>query len=315
MQLVDFLSSKLEKTPQEIEKFALTAPKMYKIYTIPKRKAGHRIIAHPSKNLKYYQHLVIDFIRIKLPIHGAAQAYKTGHSIKTNALAHINGEYLLKMDFNNFFNSITPELFSLECAKRNIELTRSELSLIKKLIFWNPSKKKGGKLILSVGAPTSPLISNFIMYGFDYLLSEYCYKNDISYTRYADDLTFSTRKKNNLFHIPSIVKDFLSAEFNKRISVNESKTIFSSKAHNRHITGVTLTTENKLSVGRERKRYIYSLLHSFSLGNMAKPDIEHLQGLFSFACHIDETFKSRAENKYSKLIISQLHEGRFNNEK
>ena len=95
-------------------------------------------------------------------------------------------------------------------------------------------------LVLSIGAPSSPLISNFIMYSFDEELVTICLNKKIMYTRYADDITFSTRIKNNLFELPEIISNLLK-EIRKGVEINSKKTIFTSKAHNRHVTGVTLT--------------------------------------------------------------------------
>ena len=75
---------------------------------------------------------------------------------------------------------------------------------------------------------------------------EPCGQNDINYSRYADDITFSTNKKNSLFQVTRVVKDILSEHYSNRITVNNIKTVFSSKAHNRHVTGITITNNNKL---------------------------------------------------------------------
>ena len=60
---------------------------------------------------------------------------------------------------------------------------------IEKILFWQPIKHRKTKLILSVGAPSSPVISNFCMYEFDNRIHAACNKLEITYTRYADDLT------------------------------------------------------------------------------------------------------------------------------
>lgn len=65
---------------------------------------------------------------------------------------------------------------------------------------------------------------------------------------------------------PTIVSSILVSEGYSAININTQKTVFSSKAHNRHVTGVTLTNDNKISIGRKRKRLISSMVHKFSLG-------------------------------------------------
>ncbi|HGH8154129.1 TPA: reverse transcriptase domain-containing protein, partial [Vibrio cholerae] len=127
-----------------------------------------------------------------------------------------------------------------QCLIQNdILLSVNELEKLEQLIFWNPSKKRNGKLILSVGSPISPLISNAIMYPFDKIINDICTKHGINYTRYADDITFSTNIKNTLNKLPEIVEQLIIQTYAGRIIINKRKTVFSSKKHNRHVTGIT----------------------------------------------------------------------------
>jgi len=112
-----------------------------------------------------------------------------------------------------------------------------------------------------------------------------------------------------LFHIPNEVKQLLVEHFSGLITINESKTVFSSMSHNRHVTGVTITNEGELSIGRERKRYVSSLIHQFSLNQLPDEDRRYLQGLFAFACDIEPIFKQRMIKKYSLEIINKIITG------
>lgn len=306
MQIHQFLSTELATTKEQINQFALLAPNKYKIYSIPKRTSGSRVIAHPSKLLKNYQRKIIQLLTEVLPVHEAACAYKKGTGIKHNAMKHRKSKYLLKMDFQNFFHSITPSLLFSIVSKANVKFTREDKNLLTKLLFWSPSKRIRGKLILSVGAPSSPFISNAIMFFFDVSLSKICSEMGVTYTRYADDMTFSTNNKKILFDIPSIVKTLLIDEFEGFISVNESKTVYSSKAHNRHITGVTITNEGSLSIGRARKRYISSLIHKFKIGELPSEDVGYLQGLIAFSRDIEPQFEFRMIKKYSLDTLKNI---------
>lgn len=71
MQLYQFLCSELSVSKQEVSQFALSAPKKYKVYTIPKRTSGKRTIAHPAKELKKYQRTLMNFLEQILPVHQA----------------------------------------------------------------------------------------------------------------------------------------------------------------------------------------------------------------------------------------------------
>lgn len=307
MRLIKQLAQELNKSEIEVSHFLLNAPKKYKVYTIPKRTSGHRTIAQPSRELKEYQRKYLELQQ--LPIHDVAMAYRQGVSIKQNAIAHKHNPYLLKMDLENFFNSISNILFWEVWESIQPLPSKQDKKVLEQLLFWCPSKITGGALILSIGAPSSPLVSNFFMYLFDCALSEKCGEKNITYTRYADDLTFSTKSEGVLFDIPKLVEELLHEKFGNHIKINRKKTKFSSKAHNRHVTGITLSNDGKLSLGRSRKRYIKHLVHQIQVGCLSDEDILHLKGLLAFAEHIEPTFLQALKKKYSVELITQIIKG------
>jgi retron-type reverse transcriptase len=144
------------------------------------------------------------------------------------------------------------------------------------------------------------------MYYFDEEIKLICNDKGIKYTRYADDLTFSTNVKNVLFEMPDIVAFVLENETQGQIKINNSKTVFSSKAHNRHITGVTLTNDGKLSIGRERKRLISSMIHKFLYELLDQDDILRLQGFISYANFIEDNFYQRMCRKYGDENLMKI---------
>jgi len=279
---------------------------MYKVYKIPKRTTGFRVIAQPSKEIKELQRLAIEMLKDILPVHGNAMAYQKGKDIRANALLHAKNEYILKMDFEDFFNSINPELFKKSLEIDEIEMNLLDFNHLIYLLFWNPSKRKNGKLILSVGAPSSPFISNYVMYRFDCAVQDYCEKENIIYSRYADDLTFSTSKKDILFEIPDFIRKTLKRKSYKRISIKQSKTVFSSKAHNRHVTGVTLNNNGDLSIGREKKRMLSSLIFKSMNGELDTDELATLKGQLGQAFYIDHNFSESMHKKYGDFAIKKI---------
>ncbi|CAM5216258.1 retron St85 family RNA-directed DNA polymerase [Alishewanella longhuensis] len=302
--IINYLSDSLFMSKDDIVRFSLTAPHRYKVYEIPKRKSGQkRVIAHPSKELKFIQRSLIDILKLCLPVHDAAFAYRKGIGIKENAKQHLNSKYLLKMDFENFFPSITPALFFKTLEEHGFVLDGDDKLVLSGLLFWK--KKDFDGLTLSIGAPTSPLVSNSVMYLFDKKISEICLSRKISYTRYADDITFSTNIKNILFDIPELVSSVLN-ELVDGVKLNCKKTIFTSKAHNRHVTGVTLTNDGKLSIGRERKRLISSMIHQSKFCNLTMDEASKLLGLISHAEHIEPGFLKRMIHKYGEEVLNNI---------
>jgi RNA-directed DNA polymerase len=292
----------------ELKKLVKETPSThYKVFKIPKRTIGFRTIAQPTSSLKDIQRSVIGLLLPHVKIHHTAKAYIKKCSIKDNAAVHLNSRYLLKLDFENFFNSITPRIFFRALAEQGVRLPKRDSKILSEILFWNRSKKINAPLILSIGAPSSPLISNIVMYSFDKKIEDICKDLDINYSRYADDLTFSTNKKSILFSLVEMVNQTLQREFEGDININSSKTVFSSKAHNRHVTGITLTNNNKLSIGRIRKRYISALVHKFKTNQLNDAtEINHLKGLLGFAYHIEPNFIVRLTKKYGHDIMISI---------
>lgn len=303
--IIKYLSDSLYINESDIIRFSQTAPHRYKVYEIPKRNSDQtRTIAHPSKELKFIQRLLVVFLQDVLTTHESAYAYKNDISIKDNAAQHSDSKYLLKMDFQNFFPSITPEIFFKSTEKYGLNFDDKDMLVLTGLLFWR--KKGSRKLVLSIGAPTSPMISNFIMKSFDEEMQNECSNKKIVYTRYADDITFSTKIKGILFDIPRNVESCLIKNFEQEIKINKEKTIFTSKAHNRHVTGITITNEGSLSIGREKKRLISSMIHKSKMNLLSKDETSVLQGLISFACHIEPSFYQRMAKKYGIDVLNSI---------
>ncbi|HBL4972089.1 retron St85 family RNA-directed DNA polymerase [Enterobacter cloacae] len=300
MKLVGQLAHILSISEQDTLRLILNAPFKYRVYTIPKRTHGRRVIAQPTKVVKKLQKGFISLYNF--PVHSRCMAYRKGLSIKHNAEMHLDNSYLLKMDLSDFFNSLTPKIF-WNTWKEFWQLPDGlEQRLIESIIFWN----NNSILTLSVGAPSSPAISNFCLYPFDEKLDKYCIEKGIAYTRYADDLTFSTKENNLLFILPSIVSGMLHDIFGGSLTINNKKTVFSSKAHNRHVTGITITNEGSASIGRERKRYIKHLLNKYKFNELNSNDINHLRGLLAFAFHIEPDLLTSLSNKYTHELLEKL---------
>ncbi|HBK3326028.1 retron St85 family RNA-directed DNA polymerase [Vibrio tetraodonis] len=313
MNILDKISE-LSGIPQDMcARFVVSAPVRYKRYEIPKRNGGGtRLIAQPSKSVKPLQRVCISELRGVLPIHGSALAYEAGTGIKRNANKHRYNRYLLKMDFTNFFPSIKPDVLLSTFEQHNVALTEVDKFVLSSLLFWKPSRSES-TLELSIGAPSSPFISNAVMYFFDVAVTEYCERKGITYTRYADDLAFSTNTADILFELPKFLNELVQQPSMSFLRFNTDKTVFASKKVNRHITGVTITNDGRLSLGRKRKRKISSLIHRFSLQQLrCDEEVNELKGMLGFAKHIEPIFVRRMCQKYGEEIILKIQ--KFNSD-
>lgn len=305
MELLGFISSGLLLSEAETKSYLATIPRRYKKYYIVKRNGrGERLIAHPARQVKSLQKAVLNYIDNVLKVHESAFAYEPGRGIKSNASVHCKNDYLLKMDFKNFFLSIKPQNLLNNLKQAGVELSQSDVFVIENLFFWK--LRRSSPLRLSIGAPSSPKISNAVMYFFDEKISRKCELLDITYSRYADDLTFSTKVKGALFSIPKLVRESLNEANLNNIKINHEKTVFSSKKFNRHVTGVTITTDGHLSLGRERKRLLRSKIHRFIKGLLSPKEILTLKGELGHAKFIEYVFYQSMIERYSKAIIEEI---------
>jgi retron-type reverse transcriptase len=105
--LISDISRGLNLPVDYLETLAATASYRYKRYPIPKKSGGVRLISHPARELKLVQNWLVDNVLNRLPVHDSATAYRQGSSILKNAAPHAKNNFLLRIDFRDFFPSLT----------------------------------------------------------------------------------------------------------------------------------------------------------------------------------------------------------------
>ena len=300
------MSTDLLIPKERLDYLIRSAPYRYKIYQIPKRSGtGLRTIAQPAKEVKNLQYWVIKNIYPYLPVHPTATGYMTGKNILNNSEVHSDKPYLLKLDFKDFFPSIKGNDF-LQYSQNNENLSLLEDDLLRliRLLFWLP--KRNNDFQLSIGAPSSPFLSNAIMYSFDNEIFGYCSGKNIAYTRYADDMVFSMHDMKMRGEVLKKVKSVLASQPFPSLKLNNRKTVFGSKAHRRLVTGLVLSNDGTVSLGRERKRRIRAQIHHLIRDKLTDKEKSNLQGMLAFARSIEPDFIERMENKYGQQVIKNL---------
>ena len=305
-KLLGKISEDLLLPKERLDYLIRSAPHRYKTYKVLKRSgSGKRTIAQPAKEVKRIQYWVIKNIFPLFPVHKSAMAYVKGKNIRNNSEPHANNPYMLKLDFEDFFPSIKGEDF-LHYAKdnKNLKLDESEQDKLMKILFWCP--KGRSSLQLSIGAPSSPYFSNAIMYEFDNKIDKFCSKEGIAYTRYADDMTFSMKVKSLRGKIHKEVLKVLRELPYPKLRINNKKTVFGSKAHRRMVTGLILSNDGLVSLGRERKRLIRAKIHHYIIGDLDKDERKKLSGMIAFIRDIEPDYIKRLEKKYKKNVIKSI---------
>lgn len=279
--------------PKEIYSYYLFPEELYKTIKIPKKKGGLREITAPSENLKYIQRWILDNILYRASVDNNVNGFIKNKSIVDNAKEHVGKECVMNLDIKDFFPSITYiqiyNLFIKFGYTRHLSMVFTGLCTYKN--------------ILPQGAPTSPFISNLICKRLDSRLDHLAKKVDATYSRYADDITFSGNK--NITKYLSLIKRVITDE---KFKVNEKKVRVQFKYHQQMVTGIVVN--EKLSVPTKTKKYIRQQIYfSKKFGvkdNLRKQNInktnyrEHLYGLAYFI--------KMVESDYGNELLRDLSE-------
>lgn len=305
MDIIEKIAADLKLDKTYVSEIAKYASSRYKEYSIPKRSKGLRYIAQPSPELKTLQYWIVDNIISKLPVSSFACAYKKGDSIKKHALLHKMSRFMLYADIRNFFPSIHPDLLQTVLITNKAIFDDLDLDFadsitdISNICFRNNA--------LTIGAVSSPAISNAVMYEFDIALSNFCEKNNYVYSRYADDIYISSKT-----FIDASIVDVLKKELEKySFKLNTDKTRFLSRKYQRRVTGIVITDSSEISIGTQRrnliKKYVYNkLVHG-------KGDSEQILGYLSFLKDIEPKTYNNIIIKYSRYCNGDIFEAIKNN--
>ncbi|MGB0384489.1 MAG: reverse transcriptase family protein [Ardenticatenaceae bacterium] len=233
--------------------------------SIPKRSGGERLILAPKEELKALQRQVLRDLLDKVPPADAAHGFVRERSIVTNALPHIGKQVILNLDLKDFFPSIIyPRVRGLFISLGYSFSVGSTLALLCTAHEREAFDHNGKRYYISVGprhlvqgAPTSPALANLIAYRLDRRLTGLANKHDFTYTRYADDLTFSGDEfetaRRLLGLIPRIVED-------EGFTINQSKTRLLRASSRQIVTG--LVVNDQLSTPRQLRRRLRAILHN-----------------------------------------------------
>lgn len=297
----------LARTPfseKELVVLIATAPTRYKDHYINKRNGrGKRLISQPTKEIKFLQRILVKHELADLPMHEAAMAYRKGLSTKNHAVQHASSRYLLKLDFRDFFLSLQSSALNYR-LEHDTKFSTAERWLICNLLCRRLPKTD--ILRLSIGAPSSPFVSNYLMHEFDAKLTEFCNSKGVRYTRYADDLALSTSNPHVLDQVNEEVHRLLQELSYLQISLNKEKTVNVSKKRRRTLVGLTLSNEGNVSAGRDEKRKLRAAMHALSLGRLSPEEIGRLRGKLAYLYGIDQAFVLSLCQKYEINSLGEI---------
>lgn len=305
MNLLEAISLETGLSIPDVERIIRTAPARYKHYLIPKRHGGDRLIAQPSRELKVLQRYLLESWLAALPVHPSAAAYVKGRNIYENAHAHRSAKSILKLDFESFFPSIRVRDWRNYSKNHPAPWAgEGDAARIVNILFWGQRSKT--PTCLSIGAPTSPMISNLMMFDLDAQFYDKACEEGLVYTRYADDITVSGGAVEQLVEFEAFIRERLKNSKSPKLKINEAKRGVFTSGRKKMVTGLVVTPTHEISIGRERKRMISAMIHKFTLQQLNIAQVGYLKGMLGFAIANEPAVLTRMRTKYGNDIVNQI---------
>lgn len=280
----------------------------YASFYIKKRSGKLREINEPVFSLKIVQKWILRNILEKVKCSDYSYGFSKrehGKDLNDNgdgkykstspqlavALSHKNSLYLLKMDIKDFYPSITGKMVYLQF--REIGYNEQVSNLLASICTWKDS--------LPQGAPTSAYLANLICRRMDARIAGYCNKHNIVYTRYADDLMFSSDDRDALRHTYGIVKHIVE---NEGFLLNADKTHFAGNKSRKEVLGITINDKN-CHTPKAMKRNVRAMIHrAVATGDYS--DLTRIRGYISYISSIESNYEKKIRGYIEGLAASDL---------
>ena len=275
-------------SPRLLTSFIHKPENHYRKFTLPKKTGGEREIASPRLFLKVVQYWIKDYLLWNLKIHIVCHAYIRGRSISTNANLHSNQNFVANIDIEDFFGTISKE--KVDQTLRTNEIGPKLSKLISEITTLDGC--------LPQGAPTSPIISNAVLFDFDNRFSGYCKEKGMVYTRYADDLTISGPDRTKIIK----ALEFARFEIKKfGLKLKENKTRVASKYASQRVTG--LVVNEKVLPPRKYRRKVRAMFHKANLyPEEYMNKLDELKGHLSYLNSFKSQLNDRSLRHYKGVI-------------
>jgi RNA-directed DNA polymerase len=239
----------------------------YVRFSVPKKSGGTRELAAPHRTLARCQEWILANILAKVAVHNAAHGFVAGRSTVTNAAAHVGQRVVVNLDLREFFPTITfprvrgifQQLGYSPAAATILALLSTESP--RRTVVYAGQKffAATGPRALPQGASTSPALSNLVARRLDSRLSGISGKLGWTYTRYADDITFSSSAEDADAKVGYLLARVRHIAQDEGFAINEKKTRIQRRKTAQSVTG--LVVNDRVAVPRQIVRRLRSILH------------------------------------------------------
>lgn len=246
----------------------------YTSFSIPKKGGGNREIVAPISGIKNIQRKLASILIELYPDKNCVYGFMKNKNILHNAKQHTKKRLVINIDLRDFFPSIN--------FGRVLGLFKSYPFNFNDEVAVTLAQISCHDNALPQGAPSSPIISNFICRRLDNALLKFARQNRFTFSRYADDITFSTNLKELPIAFGVIENDrlVLSTEFISLIKsngfqINDNKTRYAYKNNRQTVTG--LTVNEFPNVNRKYVRNIRAMIHAWNKHGIEKAATEYFE--------------------------------------
>lgn len=251
---------------------------LYLKYPIKKKSGKLRWLNPPMEPLKTVQSEFLEKVSPLLEPHKCAVGFRKNKSVIDGAKAHLDSNVLLTLDLKDFFNNVDD--YKIRSVCRNFTAALDSLDKIEEGEFESVMEffisLVTGPKGLSQGAPTSPAISNLVGKHLDRELFEFAQEKDLIYTRYADDLTFSTKDESvDMYPLQQQIKSIIRRQ---NFIINTKKTRIQRPHRRMSVTGIVVN--DKLSVPKWKWRQFRAKLHNIERDKtiLTDKELEEIEG-------------------------------------
>jgi len=269
----------------------------YRQFHIPKKSGAKRLITAPFS--KSYMYMLRYVNHILQSIHEASKhtmGFVPGRCIVDNATVHVGMNYVFNIDLKDFFPSIERKRIVSRLQHKPFNMTEEVALTIAGLCCMRTEEVIEGKTIykyvLPQGSPASPTLTNIVCDKLDFILSGLAKRFGVNYTRYADDISFSS--KHNVYQNNSEFRKELTRIIEEQgFTINEKKTRLNKLGSRQEVTGLTVS-QDKVNVTRLYAKELRNILYIWD---------KYGYGFAEFQLH-DYNMRHHPEKNYGVNLIN-----------
>lgn len=249
IEILDFVQHDLKSMFESTHNDSILLDHYYYSFKVMKKRGGLREIFAPTFELKEVQRKIADYLIFnKKQNLNVSFGFELNTNMVAGAMQHTNKEIVLNLDIKDFFKSINKKMIG-ESLKRTFNIDAVPWKFLEIVTLHG---------YLPTGAPSSPVLSNIYCFDMDLDLLKFSKEYKLTYTRYADDLTFSTNEKINKKRTVKQITDIVKKYY---FEINTEKTKVYNKSYRQEVTG--LVVNEKVNLKREFRYNLKALLYNW----------------------------------------------------